>query len=699
MDEKNVSKTSGNGTQKPSAPPVKPSAPPVKTGVQKNEAPAQSQSAKKCNKKALAIIIPVIIALIIGAIVLAVVLKNANDNGKLPEGSTNPPIFYATDENGIAITDDEGKVVTLIPETTIVPVTTVKNVPVTDKNGEPVTDKNGTTVTTSVYETVTDEHNNPVTTVIYQDVHVTVNSVVTTAKSEIVTNNNGTAVTNDSGSPITTTVYENVTDAKGETVTEKVTIPQNPNEQKPGEGVIMGTSSVPITDGQGNTAIDDMGQVFTTIVELTSNPNTVAPADIDWKTSLGGTEADYFSEIDVLSSGDFIVANVTNSKNGDFKEFEVSGYATPYTVFSKIDSNGNEIWRQAVGSKLGLHVVTDVIATNDGGFYAVGYGKNVGGVKVNSYYDAFVYKYDKKGNEEWHKIFRSSTVDLFNAATLSNDGGIIVVGSVGNNDGDAAGFNKPANQSAACIVKYDSNGNLVWKNIVGGNTDTFNDVCISKDGNIFCVGNFSSGTLFKNVGKTDGGVVKFSSSGKHLDSTALAGAGNDLFSGITSCKNGGVVVVGRSNSNDINNADSIFTGNMGSRGGYDAYIIKLDETLGISFAKPFRGQYDDDLVDVIEKEDGSFIAVGCSNSSTRDFKGITTRGGDDIVIAAFDIHGNLSWARSFGGTSNESANAVCLASDGGYVVAGETLSKNIDMNGIAQYVNGKSVGVLAKFPE
>ena len=26
-------------------------------------------------------------------------------------------------------------------------------------------------------------------------------------------------------------------------------------------------------------------------------------------------------------------------------------------------------------------------------------------------------------------------------------------------------------------------------------------------------------------------------------------------------------------------------------------------------------------------------------------------------------------------------------------------SKNIDMNGIAQYVNGKSVGVLAKFPE
>lgn len=699
MDDKKINKTEGAGAQKPSAPPIKPSAPPVKAGTAPKASAAEQKPAKKSNKKALAIIIPVIVALVVGAVVLAVVLKKANDNGKLPDEHTKEYVFYATDENGIAITDDAGKVVTLIPETTIVPVTTVKNVPVTDKKGEPVTDKNGAPVTTSVYETVTDSNKKPLTTVIYQDVQVTVNSVVTTVKSEVVTNNDGVAVTNNSGTAITTTVYEDVTDSKGEVVTEKVTIPQNPNDQKPGEGVVMGTSNAPITDGQGNTAVDDKGQVYTTIIEITSNPATVAPADIDWKASLGGTEADYFSSIDALKSGDYIVANVTNSKNGDFEKYADSKLATPYTVFSKYDASGKEIWRQPAGSSRGLHVVTDVIATSDGGFYAVGYGKNIGAVTGKGYYDAFVYKYDKNGDVEWFKTFGTSTVDLFNAATLGSGDSLIVVGSVGSNNGDASGFNKPANQSAACIVKYDSNGNVVWKNIVGGNTDTFNDVCISKDGNIFCVGDFSSGSIFKNLGKTDGGVVKFSSSGKYLDATALAGAGNDLFSGITACKSGGVAVVGRSNSNDMNNADSIFTGNMGSRGGYDAYIIKLDETLGISFAKPFRGQYDDDLIDIVEKEDGSFIAVGCSNSSTRDFKGITTRGGDDIVIASFDLHGNLSWARSFGGTLNESANAVCLAPNGGYVVAGKTLSKNIDMNGIAQYVNGKSVGVLAKFPE
>ena len=666
MDEKKVNST---GAKKPAAPPMKAAAPAPK------KKPASNQPPKKCNKKLLAVIIPVIVALVVGAVVLAVVLKKANDNGKLPEGTTKEHIFYATDENGVAITDENGMAVTIIPETIYVPVTEVKAELVTNSKGEQVTDENGDELTTTIYEEVTDNKGNVLTTAVYADTVVTV--------PVDVTNNKGEAVTN----------------ASGEKVTEIATIPQNPNEQTPGGDVVMGTSSAPITDGQGNTAVDNNGQVFTTIIELTSNPSSVAPADIDWKTSLGGTEADYFSSIAVLKDGSYIAANATNSKNGDFKEFENNGFATPYTVFSKFDSKGNETWRMAAGSKRGLHVVTDVIATDDGGFYAVGYGKNIGGKGGKGYYDGMVYKYDKNGNVEWYKIFGTSTVDLFNAGALCSDGGIVVAGSVGSNDKDAAGFNKPANESAACVVKYSPSGSVVWKNIVGGNTDNFNDVCVGKDGGIYCVGNFASGSLFKKLGKTDGGVVKFSSSGKYVGVAPLAGTGNDLFSGITACKDGGVVAVGRSNSSDINNADSLFVGNMGSRGGYDAYVIKLNNDLSIAFSKPFRGQYDDDLVDIIEKEDGSFIATGCSNSSTRDFKGITTRGGDDIVVAAFDMYGNLSWARSFGGTANESASAVCLAPNGGYVIAGRTLSKNIDMNGIAQYVNGKSVGVIVKFPE
>lgn len=680
MEKKTPNTPQNNGAKKPSAPPVKaPSAPPVKAPAAK--APA---STAKSNKKLPIIIIAVIAALVIGAIVLAVVLKNAQDTGKLPEDTTKEFVFYATDENGIAVTDENGMAVTIVPETTVVALTTQRVETVTNKNGEEVTDKNGEVLTTVISEEVTNSKGDVLTTVIYQDVQVTV----------------PVGVTNEQG--------EQVTDAKGEEVTQIVTIPQNPNEQKPGDNVVMGTSSVPITDGAGNTAVDNKGDVYTSIVELTSNPDKVAPASIDWKTSLGGTEADYFSSIDVFENGSYIAANVTNSTNGDFAQFlnkdGSAMYATPYTVLIKYDSKGNEDWRVGVGSLYGQHIVTDVVATPDGGFYAVGYGRNIGAVNVGNtpgrgYYDAFVYKYDKNGKEQWHQIFGTSTVDLFNAAALTSDGGVVIAGSVGNNDGDASGFNKPALKSAAVVVKYSADGKLAWKNVLGGDLDTLNDICVGSDNAVYAVGNFSSGTLFKNHGKTDGGVVKLSASGKFISAVPVAGSGNDLFSGITACKDGGIVVVGRSNSKDTDSTNSIFAGDKASKGGYDAYLVKINNDLSINFVKPFRGQNNDDLVDIVEKEDGSFIATGCSNSSTRDFKGITTRGGDDIVIAAFDKYGNLTWVRSFGGTADESANAVCLSPKGGYVIAGRTLSKNIDMVGIAQYVKGKSVGVIVKFPE
>lgn len=610
---------------------------------------AKPQKTQKAKNPAV-IIIPVIAAIAVIAIILAVVLK---DNKPKTKGdsisTTDTRLVVVTDENGVAVTDADGIPVTLEPETEIVKVT--------DESGEVVTDKNGEAVTTIVYKEV--------------EVEIEV--------------------------PVTDKKGEEVTDKDGEVVTTKVQSVQDPNKQS--ENIFFGTTAVAVTDGQGHTKLDPNGDPYTTIVDITNSNVVVEPADLLWKSSMGGTQVDYFSSVATLSDGDYIATNVTNSKDGNMADFAETGYKIPYTVLCRYDDEGNIKWRTAVGSKGGLTVLEDVVIGKDGNIYAVGYGKNIGGVNGKGYYDAAIYKFDKNGNEIWHKIFGTSTVDLFNSVVACKDGGVIVVGSVGNNNGDAAGFDKPANKSAACIVKYDENGNVQWKNIVGGNADSFKDVAETAGGSIFCVGNFASGNLFPALGKTDGGLVKFDANGKYKGVAPIAGTGNENFTGITACKDGGVVVVGKSNSNDPGTSDSIFTGDLGSRGGYDAYIMKFDENLEVQFANPFRGQNDDDLVSVVEKEDGSFIAAGCSNSSTRDLKGITTRGGDDIVIASFDKFGSLSWARSFGGTKDESAREVCLAKDGGYLVAGRTLSNNIDMNGIAQYVNGKDVGVIARFPE
>ncbi len=650
MNENNMKDNLNNNSvpKKPVAPPLVPKGEVKKPEAKGTVAPVVTDKKDKGkNKKFLYILIPVIAIILVAAIIIAIALKKDKTEKTDP---TTTKVIVATDENGVAITDANGVPVTIVPETEVVNVT--------DANGVAVTDNKG----------------NNVTTIVYKDVDVTVN----------------VAVTNENG--------EEVTNSKGEVVTQQVVVPQDPNQAGNGN-VVLGTTAIAVTDGQGNTAVDNEGNLFTTIVELTSNPIAVEPATLDWKTSMGGTAADYFSSIATDNDGNYIAANVTNSKDGNFKEYAELKYAAPYTVLVKYDKSGNIKWQKPIGSTKGMLALTDIIPTDDGGFYAVGYGKNVGGKTGLGYYDGVVYKFDKNCNEVWYKTFGTSTVDMFNGATLTSDGGIVAVGSVGNNDGDAEGFDKAELQSAACIVKYDANGNLVWKNILGGNQDYFNNVVEGTDGALYCVGNFYSGVLFKGLGYSDSAVVKIGNNGKYIDVARVSGKGIESFTGITACKNGGVVIVGKSNSSDSGNTESTFVSNLASRGGFDAYIMKFDNDLSFVFAKPFRGQYDDDLVDIIEKEDGTFVAAGKSNSSSRDLKGITTRGGDDMVIASFDEYGNLSWARSFGGTQNESANAICLAENDGYVVAGRTLSKDIDMKGISQYVNGKSVGVIAKFPE
>ena len=643
------------------------------TGMGIPTPPPVAPKKKKNTKK---IIIPVVIILAIAVVITAVALIKKGIE-KQKEDPLNPVIV--TDINGVPVTNQNGEPVTVIPQTEIHTytdtngntLTTVVNkevavtVPVTNEKGEYVTDKNGEVVTEEIKYVPTTKAPDP---------------IVIGTSSVYETDPSGEVVTNESGEAVTSVV-------------EITTIPATSNSD------ILGTTAIPMTDGQGNTAVDENGNVFTTIVELTSNPIAVEPADIEWKASRGGTQSDYISSIAPLKNDGYIAAVVTNSKDGNYKEYSELKYSVPYTVLTKYKKNGDIDWEKVVGSKKGMTAITTVVPTDDGGFYAVGYGKNVGGVTGKGYYDGVVYKFDKKGEQEWYKTFGTSTVDLFNGATLTSDGGIIAVGSVGNNDGDAKGFKKPALESAACIVKYSSDGKLLWKNIVGGNQDTFNGVAEASDGNIFVVGDFYSGNLFTALGSSDSAVVKFSPIGEYLDVAPIAGKGIENFPAISACKNGGVVVVGRSNSTDAGSTESFFVADLASRGGYDSYIIKFKNDLSIEFANPFRGQYDDALTSVVEAEDGTFIAAGYSNSSSRDFKGITTRGGDDIVIASFNKFGSLSWARSFGGTKSDSANAICLGSDGGYLVAGKTLSNDIDMKGIAQYVNGKSVGVIVKFPE
>ena len=534
-----------------------------------------------------------------------------------------------------------------------------ENIVVTDSNGVPVTDVNGEVITVSP-EDVTAQV--PVTDV------------------------NGNAVT----------------DVAGNVVTEVVTVNNNTNNST-SAGSNNGTTVVLVTDGKGNTGVDEQGNPITTIVEITEAPVIdVEPAKTEWKNTQGGSSNDWYKDVILTSDGCYITANVTTSKDGDFTQYKDMNLSVPYTVLTKYDKEGGVVWQKVFGSDSGSLELVALSPAEKGAFYAVGYGKAIENLDISGWYDGAIYKIDKNGKVDWVKKFGTSTVDIINDVVTASNGDAIVVGSAGNNDGDAEGSGGNRNESKAFIMRYSDSGKLLWKEFAGGNMDTYVGVAEGTDGSIYALGNFYSGKMFPALGKCDSGVVKYSSDGVMLKKTAVAGTGIDEFKGITASSDGGVVICGTSDSSDTNEncPDSFFRGDLASRGGYDSYIIKYTSDLTIIFATPVRGQNNDIATSVIELPNGNYIMAGSTNSSTRDFKGITTRGKKDIFVASFNQFGVLIWVRAFGGTENDGALALCNGADGGYVVVGESLSNNVDLEGIAPYGgNGKSLAVMVKFPE
>lgn len=598
---------------------------------------------KKFNTKNLKFIIPIVAVLLIALIVTIILVANKN--------RLDPVVV--TDNNGVPVTDENGDVITVVPETEIIYIT--------DAYGNIITDADG----------------NPLTTIAYKDITVQIP----------VTDMNGVVVTDGKGNVVT------------ENIIMKPTAGDKVNTTKETASII-GTSSVLVTDGKGNTGVDSQGNLLTTIVNITEGTTIdIKPAKTEWKKTQGGSANDKYEDVILTTDDCYITTNVTGSLDGDFAKYKELGITTPYTVLTKYNKIGDVVWQKAMGSEMGLLEIVALSPCANGEFYAVGYGRAIENTPSKGYYDGAVYKFDKDGNVIWAKMFGTSTVDLFNDVVTASNGDAIVVGSVGNNNGDASDSGGKERESKAIILRYSPNGGLLWKKYVGGNMDEFVGVDEAPDGSIYVLGHFYSGKLFPALGKCDSGVLKYSKDGELLKKASIAGTGIDDFKGITATSDGGVVVCGQSNSSDTVET-SFFKDDFASRGSYDSYMIKYTKDLNIRFVTPVRGQNIDTATSVIELEDGTYIMAGSTNSSTRDFKGVTTRGKKDIFVAAVNSGGTLKWVRSFGGTESEGALALCKGADGGYVVVGETFSKNVDLDKIAPYGgNAKTLGVIIKFPE
>jgi hypothetical protein len=187
----------------------------------------------------------------------------------------------------------------------------------------------------------------------------------------------------------------------------------------------------------------------------------------------------------------------------------------------------------------------------------------------------------------------------------------------------------------------------------------------------------------------------------------FGGPNNQIGKSIQQTTDGGYIITGYTNS---------FVGN----GGYDVYLLKIDENGNVQWSKTFGGNEYDSGNTVQQTTDGGYIIGGYTSSfgngeevyliktdengnelwsqtfggsETESYRGSslqqTTDGGfiitgtleveynssyDDIYLIKTDENGNEEWTQTFGGEGNEISESIQQTTDGGYIITGETSS-------------------------
>lgn len=335
-------------------------------------------------------------------------------------------------------------------------------------------------------------------------------------------------------------------------------------------------------------------------------------ASLQWQKSIGGTSNDFGRKILQTSDGGYLTLGYSMSNDGDI----TNNHGSFDIVVVKLNSTGTVEWQKSYGGS-GPEIASSIQKTTDGGYIiAAGTNSNDGDVSGNhSSGDFWIIKISNNGTIQWQKCLGGTSNDYPSTIQQTTDGGYIVGGSAGSNDGDVTGnhLNNGSVQIDYWVVKLTNTGDIVWQKCYGSNySETLQSLAQTADGGYILTGE-------------------------------TAGNGGDV---------------------------------TGFHGNVDYWVVKINSTGTIEWQKALGGTGSEVGVDVIQNSEGDYIVAGYSSSTNGDITN-THDNGDGWVIK-LGATGNIIWQKALGGTGSDFLYSVAQTIDGGYILAGSTTSNDGD---------------------
>jgi len=241
------------------------------------------------------------------------------------------------------------------------------------------------------------------------------------------------------------------------------------------------------------------------------------------------------------------------------------------------------------------------------------------------------------------------------------------------------------------VAKYNPDGTLAFAKSAGGTGfERGSDITTLSDNSVVVTGHYSGTATFgageagvttlTTAGQKDIFVAKYNPDGTLAFAKSASGTSENSGHSITTLSDNSVVVTGEYRGITTFGAGEAGSTTLTSAGDLDFFVAKYNPDGTLAFAKSASGTTNEAGFGITTLSDDSVVVTGQYDGIATFGAGeagvtiLTTAGGFDVFVAKYNPDGTLAFAKSAGGTTDESDQGflgITALSDDSVVVTGE----------------------------
>jgi gliding motility-associated-like protein len=276
-------------------------------------------------------------------------------------------------------------------------------------------------------------------------------------------------------------------------------------------------------------------------------------------------------------------------------------------------------------------------------------------------FDGYIAKYSASGALVWAKSFGGDRMDQPNSLDIDDNGNITLIGQFNSRLMDAdpgpGVFNFSASDRDAFILHLDNNGNFLWAKSIGSNgNESGNQVASDSFGNLTAAywfqGSVNVDESVTAKGVTDGLVVKYDPNGNVIwkFSLGVSGGGDNSVTGSLVDKDGNIIIAGYTsgtvNYNPLGTPENVTANNA-------MFLAQYSPDGILQWIKTINGDRSDYNISLVIDSEANIYMNGLFTGEL-DFgvaPTLTVKGRQDVFFAKYSSDGNLLYHKSIGGTN------------------------------------------------